>query len=409
MERADMNQLSRRMRQARSWLENDGIRGAIARGLAGVSRRIAPPPLVVSVRDVDLRSSDVRARPANFTLLRNTEGPLTINWVMPPPGPNSGGHTTSFRIINHLESRGHRSTIYFYDVYSGDAQHYRRIIHDSYADVPVRSVFDGMQDADAVFATCWESAYPVFNSPSCGKRFYLVQDFEPWFHPAGSAYAFAENTYRMGFHGITAGAWLSSHLTKNYGMSADHFDFGCEVDTYRRTSNTRDSIAFYARPNAPRRAFELGLMALEIFAELRPDVEIHAFGDRIGRHVAVARLHDHGLVPPVGLNEIYNRCFAGLCLSMTNVSLVPHEMMSSGCIPVVNDAEHNRVVLDNPHVRYALPSPHELAEALCSVVDDPEFATASAAAATSVASRSWEDAGAAVEHALLRELRQGSS
>ena len=51
-------------------------------------------------------------------------------------------------------------------------------------------------------------AYPVFNSRCSGKRFYFVQDFEPYFYPVGSMSLLAENTYRMGFHAITIGALL---------------------------------------------------------------------------------------------------------------------------------------------------------------------------------------------------------
>jgi hypothetical protein len=39
-------------------------------------------------------------------------------------------------------------------------------------------------------------------------------------------------------------------------------------------------------------------------------------------------------------------------------------MLAAGCIPIVNDAEHNRVVLDYPHVRYTPATPHALAAAL---------------------------------------------
>ena len=84
---------------------------------------------------------------------------------------------------------------------------------------------------------------------------------------------------------------------------------------------------------------------------------------------------DHGLLRPSELNKIYNRCFAGLSLSMTNVSLVPHEMLSAGCIPVVNAAEHNRIVLDNSFVRYASPTPHALADALSDVQSTKDFAS----------------------------------
>src|SRR5262245_62947512 len=115
---------------------------------------------------------------------------------------------------------------------------------------------------------------------------------------------------------------------------------------------------------------------------------------------------DHGEVSPDRLNEIYNRCFAALSLSMTNVSLVPHEMLAAGCIPVVNDAEHNRMVLDNAHVRYAPATPRALADTLRDVVRMPDFVRASEAAAASVASRSWADAGRAVDRILRREVEQ---
>jgi hypothetical protein len=110
------------------------------------------------------------------------------------------------------------------------------------------------------------------------------------------------------------------------------------------------------------------------------------------------------VVTPARLNEIYNLCFAGLSLSLTNVSLVPYEMLASGCIPVVNDAVHNRMVLDNPHIRYAPLTPHSLAAALEAVVTMPDFEEVSKLAAESVASASWDDAGAAVDSALRKAL-----
>ena len=110
------------------------------------------------------------------------------------------------------------------------------------------------------------------------------------------------------------------------------------------------------------------------------------------------------MLRPGELNGIYNRCFAGLSLSMTNVSLVPHEMLSAGCIPVVNDAEHNRVVLNNSFVRYALSTPHALADALSDVVSTDNFAALAASASSSVSSASWEEAAQNVATALRRSV-----
>ena len=129
---------------------------------------------------------------------------------------------------------------------------------------------------------------------------------------------------------------------------------------------------------------------------------IHLFGDRIGP--LRFRFVDHGLLSPRELNTIYNRCYAGLSLSMTNVSLVPHEMSAAGCIPVVNDALHNRAVLGDLDVVYAEPNPHALADALVSVVEDPAFSARSERTSATVKDASWDAAGIEVEAILRREL-----
>ena len=129
-------------------------------------------------------------------------------------------------------------------------------------------------------------------------------------------------------------------------------------------------------------------------------MEIHFFGDVAPR--LPFRATNHGSLIPDALSALYNRCVAGLVLSATNVSLVPHEMLASGCLPVLNDAEHNRIVLDNDEVVYVPPTPFELADALSALVERPpeERAAAAEAAARSVASRSWKSAGMQVERAV---------
>jgi hypothetical protein len=143
-------------------------------------------------------------------------------------------------------------------------------------------------------------------------------------------------------------------------------------------------------------------MALQLFAKRHPDITIHLYGDRVGK--LPFPFIDHGVLRPDELNRIYNRCFAGLSLSMTNVSLVPYEMLSAGCVPVVNEAEHNRTVLNNPFVRYATPTPHALALALDDVVTAKDFSALAISASASVSSVSWEAAGVAVEQSIRRAL-----
>ena len=237
---------------------------------------------------------------------------------------------------------------------------------------------------------------PVFNSRCSGKRFYLVQDFEPYFYPVGSISLLAENTYRMGFHGITIGECFVDKLRSEFGMVVDSFEYGSDSTRYRRlTDAKRSGVVFYARPHAPRRGFELGMMSLEVFAARRPDVDIHIYGHKMGK--LPFAFHDHGHVTPEQLNDIYNQCYAGLSLSFTNVSLVALEMLAAGCIPIVNESVHIRTDVDNSFIRYALPHPHALASALEDVIEIADFDSLSRVAAASVRPGSWQDAGAKVD------------
>jgi hypothetical protein len=330
--------------------------------------------------------------------------PLTINWVTSPPSPGSGGHTTLFRMVNYLEAHGYRNRVYFYDVYHGDHRYYESVVHDYFGfQGLVANVEDGMHDAHVIMATGWPTAYPIFNSTCAGMRFYFVQDFEPFFHPVGALSLLAENTYRMGFRAVTAGRWLATKLTQEFGMAADSFEFGCDASSYSRTPNTkRSGLVFYSRPEAARRGFELGLMAMEVFAARHPEMDLHFYGNTMGD--LPFRFVNHGRVTPDELNKIYNQCYAGLSLSLTNVSLVPHEMLAAGCIPIVNEGVQNRIVLDNPFVRYAQPYPQALADALDAVVTDPNFESLSASAAASVNQLTWDDAGATIDRILRRAL-----
>jgi hypothetical protein len=330
--------------------------------------------------------------------------PLTVAWVCAPPGPGSGGHTTMFRLLSALEQAGHTCILYLDDRHGWALEQHERTIRQwwPWVKAEVRDVADGIEDAHAIFATAWETAYIVLASPAKGARFYLVQDFEPSFYPAGSDALMAEATYRFGFHGVTAGPWLSQLLRRQYAMPADPFEFGRDLGYALDESLERTGVCFYSRPETPRRAFELGIASLDLFAARHPEVDIHLFG-RMARKLPFAATQ-HGLMTPEQLNDLYNRCIAGFVLSATNVSLVPHEMLAAGCIPVVNDAEHNRVVLDNPHVAYATATPFDLAEALSALVERPlaERTAAAAAAAASVSGASWDSAGTEVERIVRR-------
>ncbi|CAD5993239.1 Glycosyl transferase [Agreia sp. COWG] len=329
------------------------------------------------------------------------EHKLTVAWIMSPPGESSGGHQNIFRFMSYLEAAGHTVKIY---LYSSLHPFTVAIVKDMLASSPsypkLRASIEAHtgqsvgDEVDAIFATGWETAYASFRDPSLARRFYFVQDFEPFFTPVGSASVLAENTYRFGFHGITAGGYLSHKLSTEYGMQASHYDFGADKTLYNITNTGhRKEIFFYARPVTERRGFELGILALAHFARERPDYVINLAGWDVSSYkipFPYVNLQDLRIDE---LNSVYNRCAAGLVISLTNMSLLPLELLASGVIPVVNDGANNRLVSDNEFIEYADPSPKALARRLVDIVDREDLVAHSRAASASVDGADWDAAG----------------
>jgi len=364
--------------------------------------------LYLPVTVADLEEADWAVDPQKAIHQRGRPRPKVIGWVVPPVGPGSGGHINIFRFVRFLERRGYENRIYVYDADkrqspAGAAQ----VLRDHYE--PMRATvepdFATIGECDALFATAWTTAYPVRNVKADRPKFYFVQDFEPWFFPVSPESVLAENTYHFGFYGITAGKWLAQKLHAEFGMECDHFEFGSDFGRYTYTNSARRSkIFFYARPITPRRGFELGVLALDRFHQMRPDYEIHMAGWPVKGWQLPFPFIDHGALPLDQLNGLYNDCAAALVLSLTNFSLLPLELLCAGCIPVVNDGPNNRLVSNNPHLVFARPTPLALATALAELVDQPDLPAKALIASKSVEGLDWDTSGAQLERIMLRAM-----
>lgn len=167
------------------------------------------------------------------------EGKYVVNWVVPPLGPGSGGHLDIFRAIRILTDMGITNRVY---TCGGNecvpSNVLKQAVKDYYGiDLgnknEIHANFRDMRHADAVIATSWFTAYVVDKFDNALTKFYFVQDFEPYFFPRGAEYCFAENTYKMGFRGITAGGWLAQKLHDEYGMETQSFSFSYERELYQ--------------------------------------------------------------------------------------------------------------------------------------------------------------------------------
>jgi glycosyltransferase involved in cell wall biosynthesis len=397
-------------------LRGEGLLALLIKGLQRLQRRRrresrkhkAPLRLAVSYDDA-LAVDPARGLPA---WQGSTRERLSYNWIMPPPAPGSGGHIGLFRLIEALERAGHECRIFLYSTLPRvPASSLSREIRATYP--PVRAPMEWlprtleMPAADGVFATSWETAYAAYNASCPGRRFYCVQDFEPLFYPMGSEYVLAENTYRFGFYGITAGAWMADRLRRDYGMQSTAFAFGVDEDVYMpsRDGEARD-VVFYARPVTARRGFELGVLALDLFRREHPDVTINFVGWDTSEHEVPFEYTNHGVLTHAELSELYARCAVALIISLTNMSLLPLELLASGVIPVVTDGPNNRMVSDNPFIEYASPTPHKLAEKMSSVLRRSDLPGWSLRAAQSVQGQTWKASLTEIVSRIEQETRR---
>lgn len=398
--------ISRKVKIAYNLLKDEGCIAVAIRSLEFIQKKIrgkstsSKHSIDTSAIYEEILSIDLsKSANINWVAPKKPKKQLTINWLMPPPGKGSGGHMTIYRFIKYLEQSGHICRIYFHNPGIGSSvEAVKAVMGESFPNVKAPMQWlkknEEMEPADAIFATSWQTAYTIYNSKLKAKKFYFVQDFEPSFYPMGSMYILAENTYRFGLRGITAGGWLKKKLHDNYNMITDSFSFGSDNSVYSFDKNVdRKEIVFYARPTTERRAFELGILALDIFHKKHPNYIINFIGWDVSEYKIPFPHKNLGILTPSELNSLYNRCSASLVMSLTNMSLLPLELLSSGCIPVVNDGDNNRLVSDNKYIAYSNNDPLSLANKLFEVVSRDNLILYAEKASKSVATCSWDESG----------------
>ena len=341
--------------------------------------------------------------------------PLHIAVLIPPFGKGSGGHKTIFTLVDRLERAGHTCSIWMYDAHGHHGRKagsvLRRTVVEEFVPVraPVYKGFDDWHGADVALATGWDTAYQVMLLPHCRARAYLINDHEPEFYATSADSMWAAHTYELGLYGISAGRWLRDLLAHRYGQRGGWFRLGVDHRIYRpgQVERRRDTVIFYTRSYTPRRAVPLGEIALKELKRRRPDVRFVFFGQdgELGVPFEYELL---GLVQPEVLAERYREATVGLCLSLTNYSLIPQEMLACGlpCVDLAGASTEAELGRDGG-VELAEPDPISIADALERLLEDRDlWERRSAAGIAQVREASWDEAGRQVERDLREALRE---
>lgn len=294
-----------------------------------------------------------------------------IAWVIPHPGKGSGGHRTIIQNVNALIRAGYECDIYVEDDNVSTAQMVKDKINEYYepCDAGVYVGIRMRKDYDIVFATGWQIVEFVRSVPARHKA-YFIQDFEPWFFPMGDQYIITENSYRYGFMPVTIGKWLAHKMLAEYNNPVEYFDFGADLNIYKKLDNVEkeNAICFVYQPEKSRRCDYIGLKALRIVKTLRPDIQIYLYGSNMPATFDF-ECQNLNIIPIEKCNELYNRCKVGVCMSASNPSRIPFEMMAAG-LPVVEMYKENNIYdMPDGGVLLARTTPEAIASAIIYLVD----------------------------------------
>jgi glycosyltransferase involved in cell wall biosynthesis len=300
-----------------------------------------------------------------------------VAWLVPSLIEGSGGHRTILQNAEFLKNNGFQTVIYLEnDAGMGSkvtpSEHVFNIFGYRFDDVRVG--WHAIEQCDLVFATVWYSAKVVRDLAFPCRKLYFVQDWEAGFNPMGDTYLMAENSYRYGLTPITIGRWLRHELDSRFSVKGAHFDFCADTSIYRPLPNVQKELAvcFICQPEKPRRGANLGIEALGILKHLMPEVKIYLYGSRSRTNVWFEHT-DLGLLDLNECNALYNRCAVGFCISSSNPSRIPFEMMASG-LPVV-ELHRANMLYDVPEGAALLcdQTPESLAEGLLKLLRDEQM------------------------------------
>jgi GT2 family glycosyltransferase/glycosyltransferase involved in cell wall biosynthesis len=342
---------------------------------------------------------------------------LRIALVLPPWRRGSGGHNTLMQLLSRLERRGHVCSVWLHDPH-GELREVRpavlrRQLNDWFAPFagPVYVGFDDWHGADVAVATGWQTVHPVLLLDGCHARAYVVNDHEPEFFPTSTERILAEDTYRRGLHCIAASPWLRDLLIERYDAPADAFQLGVDHAVYRpqpAVARRRDTVVYYARHSTDRRAVPIGLMALAELHRRRPQTRVVLFGT--DKHPPTSFPYEHlSVLSPPQLATLYAQATVGLCLSLTNFSLMPKEMLACGlpCVELAGVSAESIFGADGGPLALAPLDPVALADALERLLDDePEWQRRAREGIAFVAAHTWDLATDEVEAGLRHALRE---
>ncbi len=212
--------------------------------------------------------------------------------------------------------------------------------------IPPEELFSG--NPGVVVASSWDTV-AIAKKFQNAYKVYFVQDYEPYFYPFGELFLLAKRTYEQGLHMVSLGSWNKRMIERecNPVSPVDAVSFPYEAseyapmprdfDAYRSKKTLR--LAVYLKQYGKRLPNLLPVMLTDLSDRLMKDgitLEISYYGE--AKVFKAKNGRNLGMLNKSQLHELYASSDFGIVASMTNISLVPYEMLSSG-LPVIEFAD----------------------------------------------------------------------
>lgn len=296
----------------------------------------------------------------------------SIAILAPRPIKGSGGHRTIYNLAQHLSLLGYDVHLMHEAAAGKETEYWVEDILGT-SSVRVYNIWDSSVTVGAAVATIDYSAFCVREFwAHRTKTFYLIQDLEAHFNPVGDTFLRSERSYTNDTSNICIGRWLPHLLKAKYGVNAASAGLGVDHNVYfvDQGIEKKNRVAVLLQPEKFRRAPELCMAALALLKQMLPQAEIVVFGSSSDIRLPFD-CQNRGLISNLNeINALYNEAKVGLCISSTNPSRIPFEMMAAGCVPVDIYRYNNLFDYASGTCLLAYQSPDSLAQAMYSLLVD---------------------------------------
>lgn len=329
--------------------------------LEGLEEITAPEPVdryqhdaTILANTFDITREELKANQKIVSTKQPLQHPKSVAWFLPAFDGVYAGLMNIFSFANYLaETQKLKTTIYILKG-SNDISTEKNL---------VTAVFPALQNANFVaitpkeagnikahdigIATQWATTFPLAKATNIIRKCYFIQDNEANFYPKGSVSSLVELSYRFGFMAIANTDGLLELYRKRYEgdgvvlkSKVDLSAYHPREDLYYATKSPY-KVFFYARPNMPRNAFELGIAGLKVLKqELGEDVEVITAGATWDPKIyGVEGLFTNlGKIAYDAVPKLYRSVDAGLMFMFSgHPGVTASELMASGCPVVVNE------------------------------------------------------------------------